>query len=150
MRTLIYRGLPIAILFILVIFGYTEGTKQTSQIQTTQPVPVSHSQHSGVELPPGFDAEAYYSPIVEHNLFRPLGWRPKRSIERYRLLGIKIPTTAKTPPKAIIQTTIGHQTYIVTPGQKLDANTEVIDIQPKQVTLSKNGTHRTLQLPSAF
>ena len=26
-----------------------------------------------------FEAEAYYGPILEYNLFRPLGWTPKRS-----------------------------------------------------------------------
>ena len=151
MRVLLYRWLPVAILLILVILGYTVGTKQPPRIRTVQPGSVKDSEAScsGVELR-GFDAEAHYSPIIENNLFRPLGWRPNRPTERYRILGTIIPTTAERPPKAIIQTTIGHQTYIVTPGQKLDATTEVIDIQSKRVTLSKDGIHRTLQLPSAF
>ena len=152
MRNLPFRWIPIVILFILVIFGYTEGTKQTSQIQPTPTVPPvkdTESQRSDVELPV-FDAKAYYSPIVENNLFRPLGWRPKHPIERYRILGTIIPITAKILPKAIIQTTIGHQTYIVTPGQKLDPDTEVISIRSKQITLSKNGTYHILHLPSAF
>ena len=151
MRDLPFRWVPTVILFIIVIFGYTEGTKQTSQIQPTPTVPAKDtgSQRSDVDLPV-FDAKAYYSPIVENNLFRPLGWRPKRPMERYRILGTIIPTTAKILPKAIIQATIGHQTYIVTPGQKLDPDTEVIGIQQKQITLSKNGTYHILHLPSAF
>ena len=52
MRAPLCRWIPIVILLILVIFGYTEGTKQPSQMQTTQPFPVSQPQHSGVELPP--------------------------------------------------------------------------------------------------
>ena len=61
-------------LFIIVIFGYTEGTKQTSQIQPTPTAPVkdTESHHSDVELPV-FDAKAYYLPIVENNLFRHWG-----------------------------------------------------------------------------
>ncbi len=151
MRILPFRWVPIVILFIIVIFGYTEGTKQTSQIQPTPTVPGkdTESHRSDVE-PPVFDAKAYYLPIVENNLFRPLGWRQPRLMERYRLLGIKIPTTTKILPTAIIQKTIGHQTYIVAPGQKLDPDTEVIGIQSKQVTLSKNGTYHILHLPSAF
>jgi len=139
-----------------VIFGYTEGTKhntkQPSQIQSTPTVPPvkdTESHHSDVNLPV-FDAKAYYSPIVENNLFRPLGWRPKRPIEQYRILGIIIPTAAGILPKAIIQQTIGHQTYIVAPGQKLDKDTEVIGIRPKAITLSKNGIYHILHLPSAF
>ena len=154
MRISPFRWLPIVILLIIVIFGYTEGTKQPSQIQSTPtvlPVKDTDLQRRDDERSPVFDAKAYYSPIVENNLFRPLGWRPKRPIERYRILGTIIPTNTKRPPKAIIQTNTGNQrTYIVTPGQNLDATTEVIDIQPKQVTLSKDGTRRTLQLPSPF
>ena len=151
MRTLLCRWLPIAILLIFVIFGYTAGTKRPSQIQPTRPGPVkgTASHHRGVDFPI-LDAKAYYLPIVENNLFHLLGWRPKRPIERYRILGTLIPTIDNAPPKAIIQMTVGGQTYIVTPGQELDVNTEVTDIQSKQVTLSKDGTHRTLQLPNAF
>ena len=151
MRVLLYGWLLVAILLILVILGYTVGTKQRSQRRTVQldSVKDTEASRSGVGGPV-FDAEAYYSPIVENNLFRPLGWRRNRPVERYRIIGILIPTTADIPPKALIQKTVGHRTYIVTPGQKLDATTEVIDIQSKQVTLSKDGIHRTLQLPSAF
>ena len=72
MRNLPFRWLPTVILFIIVIFGYTEGTKQPSQIQPTPPVPVkdTESHCSDVEPHPVFDAKAYYSPIVENNLFR--------------------------------------------------------------------------------
>ena len=151
----ICRWIPIAIFFILVTLvtlGGIQSDKQPLQIRLTQPIPVKDAEthRRGVEFPSGFDAKTYYSPITEYNLFRPLGWRPKRPVERYRILGTLIPTTDDIPPKALIQTTIGNQTYIVTPGQKLDATTEVIDIQSKQVILSENGTHRTLQLPSAF
>ena len=149
MRRVLYRWLLIGIFFMLVIFGCIEVMKRPLQ-KTPSPPPLASQLHDSDVALSVFDAKAYYSPIVENNLFRPLGWRPKPSIERYRLLGTIIPTNTNTPPKAIIKTTIGSQTYIVTPGQKLDATTEVIDIQSKQVTLSKDGIHRTLQLPSAF
>ena len=154
MRSPLCQWIPIAILAILMPFGETQCAKQPSQTQNTQPVPVKNTKSQthckGVEFPPGFDAKAYYPPIIENNLFRPLGWAPRRTIDLYRLLGTIIPTTTNALPKAIIQTTTGHQTYIVSPGEKLDADTEVISIQQKQVTLAKKGVHRTLQLPTPF
>ena len=149
MRTVRYRWLLIAIFFMFVIFGYIGVTKRASQKTPPLSSPVLQLHDSDVALSV-FDAKAYYSPIVENNLFRPLGWRPNRPTERYRILGTIIPTTGGVEPKALIENAGEHQTYIVTPGQKLAPDTEVIDIQSKQVTLSTNGTHRTLQLPSAF
>ena len=100
--------------------------------------------------PAVFDTETYYRTIIENNLFRPLGWTPPRPRESYRLLGTKLATDANTPPQAILQSTTGHQTYIVTLGSNLDADTQVVDIQSKQVTLSTYGQQRTLMLPIGF
>ena len=98
-----------------------------------------------------FDAAAFKRTIIDNNLFRPLGWTPPRPIEPYRLLGTKLATDANTPPQAILQSTAGNTTHIVTLGETLDASTEVVDIRsPKQVTLSTNGEQRTLHLPSGF
>ena len=101
--------------------------------------------------PPVFDvSETYYRTIIDNNLFRPLGWTPPRPIEPYRLLGTKLATDANTPPQAIIQTTAGQQTYIVSIGDKIDPSTEVVLIEGKQVTLSRNGQQRTLRLNTAI
>ena len=97
-----------------------------------------------------FDAEAFKRTIVENNLFRPLGWTPPRPIEPYRLIGTIVPRRANTPRKAIIQTTAGNTTYIVSTGESLDADTEVVSIESKQVVLSTKGQQRTLKLPSGF
>ena len=97
-----------------------------------------------------FDTETYYRTIIDNNLFRPLGWRPPRPIEPYRLLGTVLATDADTPPQAIIQKTAGNKTYIVSTGEPLDASTEVVSIESKQVTLSTNGEQRTLHLPIGF
>ena len=100
--------------------------------------------------PAVFDAEAFNRTIIDNNLFRPLGWTPPRRVEPYRLIGTKLATDANTPPEAIIQTTTGEKTYIVTTGEPLDASTEVVDIRsPKQVTLLSNGQRRTLRLNTA-
>ncbi|MCG9130200.1 hypothetical protein J5I95_00825 [Candidatus Poribacteria bacterium] len=66
------------------------------------------------------------------------------------MLGTVIRPDAKTPPKAIIQDTVGNQTHIVTIGEALDTDTHVTNIQTKRVTLKKNGQQRQLTLKSSF
>ena len=100
--------------------------------------------------PAVFDAETFKRTIIDNNLFRPLGWTPPRPKEPYRLIGTILPRSAHTPPQAIIQTTAGNKTYIVTTGEKIDALTEVVSIESKAVTLSRNGQQRTLHLPIGF
>ena len=100
--------------------------------------------------PEVFDAETYYRTIIDNNLFRPLGWRPPRPREPYRLIGTVLATDADTPPQAIIQTTAGEKTYIVSTGENLDASTRLVSIESKAVRLSTNGKQRTLKLPSGF
>lgn len=92
----------------------------------------------------------FYRTIIDNNLFRPLGWAPPHPQEPYRLLGTILSPDADTPPQAILQTTRGNTTRIVTTGEKLDTDTEVVDIQPKQVTLSTKGQQRTLKLNAAL
>ena len=99
---------------------------------------------------PVFDSESYYRTIIDNNLFRPLGWTPSRPKEPYRLLGTIVSPDADTPPQAILQTTVGNTTHIVATGEKLDTDTEVVDIQLKQVTLSTKGQQRTLKLNAAL
>lgn len=116
-------------------------------VQTAEPEPRRVHQPP----PPVFDvSETYYSTIIENNLFRPLGWRPSVPREPYRLLGTKLATDANTPPQAILQSTAGQTTYIVSIGEKIDASTEVVSIESKQVTLSTNGEQRTLRLNTAL
>jgi len=126
------------------------------RILSSSPSPAAPVNESAVEtvprrvqqpLPRVFDSESFYRTIIENNLFRPLGWTPPRPIEPYRLIGTILPRDADTPPKAIIQTTAGQQTYIVTTGEQIDALTEVVSIESKSVTLSTNWQQRTLHLP---
>ena len=93
-----------------------------------------------------FQDTAFYRTIVDNNLFRPIGWTPPRPREPYRLLGTFIPTDRKRKAQAILQKPAVGRTYTVTIGDKLDADTALIDIQPKQVKLEKSGQQRTLKL----
>ena len=153
-------GLTVVILFLLYTAMYThpENTTITVKTQTHSTVsttpPRSRFQSSTL---PTEDAELkhfqnsdFYRAIINNNLFRPLGWTPPRPQELYRLLGTIIPIDTKTPPKAIIQSTAGNQTYIVTIGDTLDTDTFVTDIQTKHVTVKKNGQQRQLTLKSSF
>lgn len=128
-----------AILFFLIFFGYRFVLPETAG-RVSVGVGISEGLvERRVEFTvPEFDVETYYRPIIKNNLFRPLGWVPPRPIEPYRLIGTILPRDANTPLKAIIETTAGHQTYIVTAGDKLDADTEVVAIASKQVTLQRN------------
>ena len=114
-------------------------------------VPLETSSRA-VAIPPvvAFDSDAYYRPILEYNLFRPLGWTPPRPIERYRLIGTILPRSTNRLPQAIIETTAAKKRYIVSIGETLDASTEVISIEGKAVTLSTNGQQRTLHLRIGF
>lgn len=97
-----------------------------------------------------FQETEFYRTLINHNLFRPLGWRPARPKESFRLLGTRIPTDGKTPPQAIIQATPGNKTYILTTGDTFFKDTTVTDIQLKQVTLEKAGHRSTLKLSTTM
>ena len=49
------------------------------------------------EIP--FQENEFYRTIIDNNLFRPLGWKPERQKEPFRLIGTRIPSDAKTSPK---------------------------------------------------
>lgn len=139
-----------ACFFVSIFFGLRYVLPEVSE-------PVSVSVGMSDRLPDrrvdftssAFDAETYYRTIIDNNLFRPLGWTPPRRVEPYRLIGTILPRDANTPPQAIIETTAGNQTYIVSIGETLDASTEVVSIESKAVTLSSNGQQRTLHLQTA-
>ena len=87
--------------------------------------------------------EAFYKTIVDHNLFRPLGWTPPNNEPSYSLVG-----TAVDPKGIISQATLlekrSNRYHFVTIGTKLGDMT-VKDIQAKQVILDKAGENITLK-----
>ena len=139
-------GLLIAGAFVLLVplfFALQTPTIETQSVTVIEP---PAERRVRLTSPRVFETEAYYRTIIDNNLFRPLGWRPPRPIEPYRLIGTILPRSANTPPKVIIQTTAGNQTHIVSLGEKIDASTEVVGIEAKQVTLSIGGQERLLSL----
>lgn len=139
-----------AFLLLCLFIHYRSCVARVERVLSVKVVPVEPSRRDIAPLRVAFAAELFYQTIIDNNLFRPLGWRPPRPIEPYRLIGTKLATDTNAPPQAIIQTTAGEKTYIVLVGDSLDAETEVVLIESKSVTLSTNGQQRTLHLPSGF
>ena len=86
---------------------------------------------------------AFYKTIIDHNLFRPLGWTPPNNEPAYSLIG-----TAVDPNGAISQATLlekrSNRYHFVTVGTQLGDMT-VKDIQAKKVILDKTGETVTLR-----
>ena len=146
----IASGVAFATLFARLTVPYTplqpiSTEKNTPQKQPTGPLFQSTLRRQQDSLA-DFQFTDFHRTIVDNNLFRPLGWTPPRPQEPYRLLGTLIARDADTPARAILQGTNARTTHIVTVGETLNTDTLVVDIQPKQVTLEKDGHQRTLHL----
>ncbi len=87
---------------------------------------------------------AFYKTIIDHNLFRPLGWTPPNNEPSYGLVGTKV----VDPNEGISQATLlekrSNRYHFVTIGTKVGDMT-VTDIQAKRVTLDKAGEAITLK-----
>ena len=156
LKTIVFISLGVS---FFVIFGVF----RTRSVQTTVLTQTQHETLNKTALPvssrvfrrplstpqaPGADFQKsdFYRTIVDNNLFRPLGWRPPRPRESYRLIGTFIPRDGETPSKAILQTIRTHRTHVLKIGDKLDVDTTVTDIQKKHVMLERNGHPRKLSL----
>ena len=150
LKTIVFISIGVGSGVVLLLFALLTHTPPKIEIQAETilvPIQVFRSPST---TPQGslkdFQKSDFYRTIVDNNLFRPLGWRPPRPREPYRLIGTLLPTNGNTPKRAILQRTTMGSTDTVTIGDTLDADTTVVDIQPKQVTLEKNGQQRTLKL----
>ena len=87
---------------------------------------------------------AFYRTIIDHNLFRPLGWTPPNNEPSYSLVGAKV----VDPNEGISQATLlerrSNRYHFVTIGTKVGDMT-VKDIQTGKVTLDKAGETITLK-----
>ena len=81
---------------------------------------------------------AFYKAIIDHNLFRPLGWTPPNNEPSYSLVGTKAVGTNGAISQATLLEKRSNRYHFVTIGTKLGDMT-VKDIQAKQVTLDKAG-----------
>ena len=144
-------GFVVALLFSLYTAPPTHPENTTIPFnRQTHPEVRTPTRNEDLETLKQFQKTDFYRTIIDNNIFRPLGWRPPRPIEPYRLIGTLLPRAANIPPKAIIQTTAGNKTYIVSLGERLDASTRVVSISAKSVRLSSGGQKRTLRLKVGF
>lgn len=143
--------------FGFLIFGFfgtlreqtadsTEKENRTAEIPITRKKWVKIGNTRAPDSLAEFQSSVFYRTIVDNNLLHPLGWRPPRPPDPYRLLGTRTPTDGKSEAQAILQSTSAGGTYTISLGETLDPDTIVVDIQPKQVTLEKAGVRRTLKL----
>ena len=147
-------GLTLAVLFG-ILYNATQtqpkdsvaSPPKTSETQhPTENLRFSPTQTSAVMELQHFQTSEFYRVIIDNNLFRPLGWRPPRSREPYRLLGTILPTDRKHKAQAIVQNTVTKENHTARIGETLDTDTTLVDIQPKQVTLETSGAQRKLTL----
>lgn len=137
--------ISLGVIFLLVLCVQTQ-TPARPKRRTAARQQVQSGQISDLDTLRQFQNSAFYRMIIDNNLFRSLGWRPPRPKEPYLLLGTLIPTSGKSKAQAIVQHIPSGTTHTLATGGTLDTNTTLVDIQPKQITLSTNGQHRTLRL----
>ncbi len=141
------------VLKILLSFPLTQPQMSAQTIFATQRQTIENKEQSrytpAQDSLTQFRETEFYRTIIDNNLFRPLGWRPARPRDPYRLLGTLIPEDRDTPRKAILQATVGNTTHTVRIGERLGEYT-LTDIQSKQVTLEKDGQAQTLKLNTSL
>ena len=86
---------------------------------------------------------AFYTVIIDNNLFRPLGWTPPNNTPAYSLVGTAIDADGVIAQATLLEKR-SNRYYFVTIGEKLGDIT-VKDIQAKQVVLEKDGEPITLK-----
>lgn len=102
------------------------------------------------QTPPGRQlnqpSQDFYKPIVENNLFRPLGWRKPNDEPQYTLVGTLIESKNQRA-KAFLIERRSNRYYPVSVGEKVgDATVE--SIKPNEVSLSEDGKTVTLRANS--
>lgn len=138
--------ITIALILVVIVLAVNLSTPiPEPDIHDDTPFP----QETDPPTPAVFDADAYYRTIIDNNLFRPLGWTRRVPVPAYRLTGTIIRRNGETPPQALILATGDHKTHIVIAGDKLAADTIVIEIRSKHVILESGSQRITLKLDTS-
>lgn len=91
-------------------------------------------------------SQDFYQPIVENNLFRPLGWRKPDDEPQYTLVGTLIESKNQRA-KAFLIERRSNRYYPVSVGEKV-GDAVVESIKPNEVSLSEDGKTVTLRANS--
>ncbi len=91
-------------------------------------------------------SQDFYQPIVENNLFRPLGWRKPDDEPQYTLVGTLIESKNQRA-KAFLIERRSNRYYPVSVGEKV-GDAVVESIKPNEVNLNEDGKTVTLRANS--
>ena len=80
----------------------------------------------------------FYQPIINNNIFRPLGWKPPQETPQYTLIGTTISSDGSSRATAFILEHRSNQFHTVKAGETF-GNASVKTILPKKVTLQEEG-----------
>lgn len=89
------------------------------------------------------DNADFYRTIVDNNIFRPLGWRPPNKEPEYSLIGTAIDPNGGRMEAFVVERR-SNVFYVASVGDKV-GDAIVKEIEPKKVTLDKNGDSITLR-----
>ncbi len=115
--------------------------EKTNQQNLTEQNPIQKSEDS-----PSNNPDDFYRVIIENNIFRPLNWKSTQQEPAFILLGTSTTQDGSTGTAYITERKTNHF-YAVKVGEKI-VNATVTEIQPKQVTLDKNGKTMHLYMAS--
>ena len=153
------------LVLLLVIYGlYSSGLRAQDKdrneptvhrIETNSTKPATEGRREGMEINNEWPSprsqmnepsDDFYQPIVENNLFRPLGWRKPNRESEYTLIGTLIESNNQRA-KAFLIERRSNQYYPVSVGEKV-GDAVVESIKPNEVNLGKNGKTVTLRANS--
>jgi len=120
-------------------------------------------EQAGTPAPPGVSAQPqqnqpqgqaspdsgiqrYLNVILNKNLFMPLGSGRKEQKPSYVLTGVIANDSSKADNKAIIEQAGGQKSYFVSPGETVEGDTKVTEIDEWQVKMNRSGEQMTLKL----
>lgn len=82
----------------------------------------------------------FTAPLLTTTCSPLLGWTPHPKRTTYRLVGTQVARDGTTNAQATLVAIATNTTIVARLGEKLDNDTTVLDIQPKQVTLEKGAS----------
>lgn len=115
----------------------TKGQRESTTNDTERPPPQRQLNQPSAD---------FYQPIVENNLFRPLGWRKPDDEPEFTLIGTLIESNNQRA-KAFLKERRSNQYYPVSVGEKV-GDAVVESIKPNEVSLGKDGKMVTLRADS--
>ena len=150
---------------ILIAYGLYSGGLQAQDERRSQPAArqietgstqsaaksrregmATNSERTSPQRQTNQPSDDFYQPIIENNLFRPLGWRKRSGEPEYTLIGTLIESNNQRA-KAFLIERRSNRYYPVSVGEKVgDATVE--SIKPNEVSLGKNGKTVTLKANS--